>query len=351
MDEAALIINGMSYGGWTGISVTRDIERMSGAFQLDLTDKWPGIEEKRAVKPGFKCQLMLDNEPLVTGHLDTVDMSISAGDHTLTAVGRDKTADLIDCTAHHLTGEWRDTSLIQIARDLCQPFGIVAFSLIAAANEPIKLFKLEESETAFSAIERLCRIQGLLATSSTDGNVVLTQSEEAVELSNPLRTGKNATVLSANARFDHAQRFSKITVKGQDGGDDFSDPADATEPAANTIDNLITRYRPLTVLAEEQVDAKACQTRADWEVSVRRGRSRILTATVQGWHHADDLWRPLTKVPCEIPEINLNGMMLISAVTYSKSADAGTTATLTLSDPDAFSVISVEQAPVESWGW
>lgn len=351
MSDAALIIDGMSYGGWTGVSATRDIERMSGAFQLALTDKWPGIEEKRAVKPGFKCQLTLDNEPLVTGHLDTVDMSISAGDHTLSAVGRDKTADLIDCTAEHLSGEWRDTSLIQIARDLAQPFGIEVVSLLPVTNETIKLFKLEESETIFSAIERLCRIKGLLATSTPDGNVLLTQSQEAVELGNPLRTGKDGNVLSANARFDHSERFSKVTVKGQDGGDDFADPEDATEPAASANDTLINRYRPLTVLAEEQVDNKACQARADWEVSVRRGRSRQVTATVQGWHHADGLWKPLIKVPCDIPEINLNGMMLISAVTYSKSADNGTTATLSLSDPDAFSTLAVAEVAEESWGW
>lgn len=351
MHDAALIIDGMSYEGWTGVSVTRDIERMSGSFQLQLTDKWPGIEEKRAVKPGFSSQLILDNHPLVTGYLDTVDVSIGTNDHTLTAVGRDKTADLIDCTAHHLTGEWRDTSLVQIARDLCQPFGIYVVSQVAAANDPIKLFKLEEGETVFSAIERLCRIKGLLATSTTDGDVLLTQSQNASEIFTILRTGKNANVLSASARFDNSERFSKITVKGQDSDDDFADPEDTTEPAAETVDNLISRHRPLTVLAEEQVDAKACQDRADWEVAVRRGRSRTLTATVQGWQHSDGLWKPLTKVPCEIPEMNLNGMMLISAVTYSKTSSAGTTATLSLSDPDAFRKLAVGEAPAEDWGW
>ncbi len=52
------------------------------------------------------------------------------------------------------------------------------------------------------------------------------------------------------------------------------------------------RHRPLTVIAEEQIDSAAAVNRAQWEASVRYGRSRRGTYTVLGWFNGSGLWAP-----------------------------------------------------------
>ncbi len=346
----ALRIHGQIYEGWTGVSVTRDIEQMAGVFQLSLRDKWAGMKSLGAVRPGLACSLSESDEPMVTGWLDSVEMSIAYEDHSITATGRDKTGDLIDCAAIHQGGSWDNQSIYAIATDLCRPFSVAVTANAPAAHETVKQFKLEESEKVFDAIERLCRIKGLLPTSTPAGALLLTSGDQATSSGASLRTGKDGNVLHAQATFNNAQRFATYIVKGQDSGLGLSDAAAATGPKGSTQDAGITRYRPLTVLAEDSVDAAACQKRAEWEASVRAGRARRLIATVQGWHHAGGLWRPLTLVDCEIPEVNLSARMLISAVTYSRNSEDGTTTELTLADPAAFAGLAMGEQDV-AWGF
>ena len=54
-------------------------------------------------------------------------MSIDSGSFSLSVSGRDKTADLIDCSA---TGnsEFNNKTLTAIAQELCAPFGIAVLT-------------------------------------------------------------------------------------------------------------------------------------------------------------------------------------------------------------------------------
>lgn len=346
-----LHVDGKIYSGWTEVSVTRDIERMSGAFDLQLTDKWPGIESARAVRPGEACRLVESGDTLVTGWIDDVDLDLGSADHTISAVGRDKTGDLVDCAAIHAGGEWTDQPLDAIATDICRPFGITVQAPAAEARQTIRRFKLEESETAFAAIERLCRIKGILPTSTTSGRLVLTSADQARRTGATLRQGDDGNVMAVKARFSSSQRFSSYTVKGQDGGFEFGSGEEAASPKGEATDPDISRYRPTIVLAEDSVDAGACERRARWEASVRRGRGRRCSVTVQGWRHRSDLWRPLTLVDCDIPKLNLAAEMLVSAVTYKIGAQDGTTAELTLADPQAFTGFAIGEKEETEWGW
>jgi prophage tail gpP-like protein len=81
------------------------------------------------------------------------------------------------------------------------------------------------------------------------------------------------------------------------------------------LDKAVTRYRPLTVLAEEQIDQVSAQERAQWERNVRYGRSRRISYTVKGWYHSGGLWQPGFMVPVRDPYLGINDDRLISGVT------------------------------------
>ncbi|PTT89260.1 phage tail protein, partial [Pseudomonas sp. HMWF031] len=105
MDDLELLVNGMNYAGWTQIGVTRAVDASSGAFTVTLTERWEGQagmaaqEEPWPILPGDQCEVRLGGVPMVIGYVDIFKPSFSANDHAINIQGRDKTADLIDCSA------------------------------------------------------------------------------------------------------------------------------------------------------------------------------------------------------------------------------------------------------------
>ena len=61
---------------------------------------------------------------LITGYIDTIDIDLTDTSCRLSVSGRDKTGDLVDSSAIHGSGQWKNVRLEQIVRDICKPFGI-----------------------------------------------------------------------------------------------------------------------------------------------------------------------------------------------------------------------------------
>jgi prophage tail gpP-like protein len=100
----------------------------------------------------------------------------------------------------------------------------------------------------------------------------------------------------------------------------------------------------LLVLSDGQTTLSAARTRAIWEKTVRAGRAIAASITVQGWRQTPtgSLWQINQLVDVFAPWLQIEGQMLISAVSFSKSLQ-GTLTTLTLSSPDAYRSEPVKQ--------
>ena len=135
LEEAVLKLGGATYGGWTSIRVSRSLAMVAGTFELTLTDKYPGAQQTYKFKMGEPCSVLLGGHTVITGYVDTIRPSYREGDHTITVAGRDKTADLADCSHVGPPAQWKNQTLLQIAQAVCRPFGItVAFEAPVIAN-------------------------------------------------------------------------------------------------------------------------------------------------------------------------------------------------------------------------
>ncbi len=329
MANIQLLVNGQLFTGWEDVSIQESIETASGGFTLTVSDKEPF-----PVAPGDECVVLEGSEEIITGYVDKVGITLDAGTHTFSVMGRDKTADIVDCSALNKPGEWRGVKLSKIAGEIAQLFGIKV--IMTGTDQVIDIFKLQPGEKGFEAIERACRLQGLLITTDGLGNLVITnpgQERAAVNLVQ----GQN--ILQAQADFDLSQRYSQYTAIGQHNGSDVYSGAQANQIKAEAKDPKVVRYRPLVVVAENMVTNAQAKKRAEWEATVRAARGTKSTVTVQGWRQEGDtgaLWQKNTLVECDIPLLGINGDMLISAVTRSMSFSSGTITVLELSRPDAF---------------
>lgn len=330
---AELKVSGRYFGGWKNLSAEVSMENMSGAFKMDVSERWGSQSQNFDILPGDNCQLYLDGVPVITGYTDDANPSYDKQQHGIEVGGRDNTMDLVDCSAIHKSGQWANVRLDVVARDLIAPFGL---KLIVQADlgAAFPSFNIEEGEKVFDCLERACRLRALLVTTDGIGHVVITRASSEV-IDYPLVEGEN--ILAASGSFSHKDRFSEYRVKGQDVSTDDNFGENSSHPVGIARDGNIKRYRPLIVLAEDHGNGVTLGERAVWERNVRIGRSCRAEITVRGWTRPDgQLWRPNVMVPVRSPKLYVNANLLISGCLYTMSDDQGSLTRLTVCRREAF---------------
>lgn len=333
--EVALSVAGRRHLGWKEARVVRSLERAAGSFELVLSDRWRAGDAVAAIVPGAACSVALDGETVITGFVDQVRPSIDSQTHEIRVAGRDKAGDLVDCSEDWRPGEWANLALPQLVAALAAPYGMPVEAL-APAGAPIPLFRVEQGETTWEAIERACRLSGLLCVSDGLGGLQLLRPpgpRAAVGLA------IGANLLAAGGVFDAVERFSEYVVKAQQASSDFLDESAAAFVVGRASDPGVRRHRPFLRIAEAPAGSGTAQQRAEWEATVRAARSRRAVLTVQGWRQqgsAGALWALNQLVSVTVPDLGLQGRDLVVAEVEYQRGPNGTTTRLTCLDPAAF---------------
>lgn len=337
MPDVTLQVAGRLYGGWKSIRITRGIEQIAGSFELTVSDRWPGQETARPIRPGQACTVAIDKETVITGYVDDVLPHYNAREHTVTVAGRDRTGDLVDCSVYP-AGEWRGRTLLQVAVEICKPFGVTVRAEVDT-GAPFNSAAAQPGETGFEALERAARMRGLLLVADGLGGLVLTRASKT-RVTTPLVRGQN--ILAASTVLSWRERFSRYLVQGQDSGSNWSTPEQNTQPQGEALDNSIDRYRPLLVLAEYNGNTAQMQERAKWEAAVRLGRATRAMVTVQGWRHGAGLWLPNRLVRLTDDWLGVDRDLLIAAVSCLYD-EGGSRCELELVRPEAFALIALPE--------
>ncbi|WP_448660294.1 phage baseplate assembly protein [Sphingomonas sp. CJ99] len=336
-EPVALAIGGRLFGGWTSVSITRSIAQITGTFSLTVAQKAAAVDAVFPIDAGAACQVRIGDEVVIDGHVDRVDPSGSPTANEAQVTGRDRTADLADCSAVHRPGSWSNSRIEQIAAELAQPFGIEVRAE-ASTGAPIRAFALQQGETVQAAIERLLRFRGLLMVADQGGLAIVEPSSAA-----PIATlAYGEQIESWSAFHSQAERYSDYLVKGQARGSDDRNGRTVSQLKGEARDPAVRRYRPLLLIAEDQSDPATIAARARFEAGVRAGRGAGCQVTVPGWRPrvGEPLWRPNTRVrlrhaPAKFPD----ALMLIESVTFEKGAN-GTVAQLALVPPEAWTQLA-----------
>ncbi|MFM9902132.1 MAG: phage baseplate assembly protein [Polaromonas sp.] len=334
-----LEVGGQIYGGWERLEIQRSLEQIAGGFALQVTTRWPGSDAVIGLPAGLACVVKLGSDVVITGFIDTVEPDCTATTSTLRLEGRDKTGDLVDCSAIFKTGQWRGVKLEQIVADIAAPFGIKVV-VATDTGEVFKRYALEEGEKAFDAIDRACRLRAVLVTSTPDGHLLLTTASST---STGVLLAEGVNMLRFGATHSWRERHSIINMKTQVPGDDDESGASAAHLKAAAADAEINRYRPLTVVAEHGTSAEALAGRAAWEAKVRMGRGKRGRCTVVGWRTGKDgqegpLWLPNTLVQVRSERMGLDMELLIVSCSYQLTEE-GQLCELVFVRPEAFTLI------------
>ncbi|EAZ1808400.1 baseplate protein [Salmonella enterica] len=340
MNNVELKVDGKIFSGWTSVTVNRSIETMAGYFDLGVNVQTS--TDLSSLAPGKPFTLSIDGQTVITGYTDGRRRQMGADSMKITIAGRDKTADLIDCAAIYKGGQWKKRTLEQIARDLCQPYGVVVRWELTDAESaaPFTSFTLDHSETVYEALGRAARARGVLITSNAAGDLVFTRADESH--SDRLVLGEN--LLSVDFDEDYRDRFSEYTVKGHGRSNGkVGDTVDARTIASQkgtTTDSAITRYRPMIILADSKIDAQSATARALREQRRRLAKSVTFEAQLDGWTRSNgQIWMPNILAEIDASKFAIQtGPLLVSKVVLTLDDREGVKTTLTLAPRDGFLV-------------
>lgn len=331
-DDLTLVANGRQMKGWTGVRVTRGVERMPSDFDLLMTERFPRDWYEVEVNPGDTCQVLLGSDVVLTGYIDTYIPEIDGGRHQVRVAGRGKCEDLVDCSAEWQGGQISGSTVLGIAQKLAAPYGITVTGAANVGN-PVPQFNVNWGETAWEIIERLCRIAALLAYEDQNGNLVLAQVGSQTHAS-AIVEGQN--VERAACIYSMAERYSDVVVRWLP-VDTFADTGDQMKILGDFQDPFV-RHRLLYLIVETgDATGAIAKQRAAWEVARRFGRSAQLRVTVDSWRDgAGTLWQPNQLVPLSLSSMRIyDKSWAISEVTYRRD-ERGTHADLLIMDPSAF---------------
>lgn len=333
-----LTVNGQEYGGWKSARVTRGIEAIAGGFELEATDRWAERSEPWPIGEGDVCKLAIDKTTLITGYVGKRHLSYDAESHSFSVSGRDKTGDLVDCSANLGKWEFKGIDVLTLAKRVCDPFGISVSIQPGLTLAKVAKLSIDPGDTGFEVIERVCRIAGLLPISDGSGGLLLTRAAGDGDARANTELIEGGNILSASADYDSTGRFHRYVVLGQHQGTDELSGAKAASIKGEATDANVTRTaRELIIRPEGNVTPAQAKTRAQWEAIVRAARGDAVTITVQGWTMGNgELWPVNALVKVKSPRIGVNGYMLITQATYSLDDSAGTTTQLSLKRQGAF---------------
>lgn len=341
-----LRVNNRDFSGWSSVRVTRRLIGCPSDFDISLTERFPGRPDLIAVEAGQPCTILLGPDPVMTGWIDRYSASISPTQHEVRVQGRSKCEDIVDCmvTSDQITGmQIICTNLLDLATDLCKPYGITVTSL-TGDKVPVSLpggaplqFNAVLTETPFEIIERVARFAGVLVYDDGNGNLVLANvgtSSHSSGFAEGVNVQAAAVSYSMDGRFsEYLPVLMNVNFYSDKGGS-------GTQSFPKVFDEGVGRFRQRIIVSEQMPLGQSFATkRAQWEAARRAGLSQSVHITCDNWRDSEQiLWQPNAFAPIVLPTLKLTpaNPWVIGEVTYSIDPARGTTAELLVMPRDAF---------------
>jgi prophage tail gpP-like protein len=347
-ETVSMLIDDTQYTGWTELSIKRSLTSLCGSFGFSMADVWGINNQLIALRPGLSVRIYIGDEQVMSGWMDSVAPSLASSAHGIRVSGRDRTCDLVDCSAMNVPGIWRNRTLKQIVQDLIEPFAI---ELVDEVNDTTKFstFKLNVGETVFEAASRAAAKRATLLITDANGRMVIANTSSQLA-DDGLKQGGN--ILAASASFNDSERYSRYIVRGQQATQGEGWGASTVTIKGEGEDEAITRNRPIIIKADGAVTTKDAQNQARWNAHVRAGKAQDVRAMVRGFHQSSGaLWALNRITNVDIPLLLVGNSMLITSVEFVKG-NAGSVTNMELQLPNAFVAQPPKKVqPARDVGW
>lgn len=343
-----LEVRGEEFNNFTEASATISLTQFVNTFSFGTTSDKP---LEFPVQIGDPVRVLIDGNAIVTGFVESIDGSHSAGSRSIDIRGASRTVDVIDTTLDQ-TSFATPISFVKLIEKILEQAGLAS---IKVTNEVENLedfkeeevIKIDQAQSAYSVLEQYARKRQVFLITDSDGNIVITKNSgiqnnlKLFSLMNDTKMQNN--VISANVRLDNKDRFNKYIAVSQTNmvGINILDDDPGAESASNqrnqAIDEDIREGRTLIFVAENSSDNVNLAERATWEANVRRALSSTYSAVVDT--HLQSKGQPwqVNQLITVLDEFEgINSTLLVDEVRFNFSLNDGETTELRCVKKDAY---------------
>lgn len=346
-EELEVYVRGKILTNWTSAAIHRSIDQAAGSFRVRSPGRSPF-----PIAPGDRVEISAGGDLLLVGHADRIQRSTGPDAREVVIEGRDRTADLVDCSPADDPSEWVNIDLPSLVAAIAGQFGIQV-DYRAGPKPNLERVRPRPGDTAWAIIERACRLRGVLVYGDGTGRLVVREGGRDVS-DVELVEGEN--LRSATFTADDSMRFRTYTVRGQRPGTDQAWGDLVTRVEGSATDLGARGGRRLVLIAEGLVTNQTSTERAQWEATVRAAAAGRVDALLGDWRRDPDrgdlrLWALNEQVPLRAPGIDVDGYMLVRDIGLEQTADSQG-CFLGLVRPDAYKpapVLETDDDALSQW--
>lgn len=331
MEDVILNVKGVEFQGWTAMAISAGIQTLGRGFSVACSRlKDDGGTVAIGIEPGDEVEVFLGEDVVVTGYVTKVTTGYDSGGVDIQVDGFSRTMMLQSALPYAAPRTFKDYAVTKLLTTLCGYFGVEVGALVNASTAETISFSADELVS--DKIVQLVQRKSVLVTDDEAGRLVLLKAGSETA-NDAIETGKN--VLSAKRTTDMRNRFREYVVYGQGVNADSTRPVTDNQVSAMVEDSSVA-YRTNAVKQTGDAVASDCLVRASMLKKVAQAESDVFEYVLQGWRQSNGaLWKPNLSVKVRDTIFNVDRRMVVTDVRYSMSA-SGTTVTLALMDPDAF---------------
>lgn len=332
-----LEVNGVRYTNFVSANVEIRLDALSNTFSFEAVAPQG---QPLPFKGGESCTIYVDDEKVLTGHIEVVAVSYDSGQHSINVSGRDRTGDLLDSTIGAISDIRGDNlTLKALIEQVIAHIGL-DLKVIDEVNPPPftgaeDIAAPEPGDNAFGFIESYARKRHVLLTSNGNGDVVISTNSgvRATGRVQHIIDAPDNNVIASNFSFDTTGRFNLYQLSSELNPTALNLSGDATvseitNQSGRVFDNAVRKGRQLVLISEVPQSNTNCKDRAEWEASVRKARGLVYSATVEGYRADSELWQVNRVYQIVDDFIGKIEPMLCNSVTFSIDSGAGSITTL-----------------------
>lgn len=326
-ERLTLLIDNKAHDDWDRYEVDSDLFIPADAWSLEL-----GIgtgQQVPKIISGTPIRLMLGDDVVMSGALDTRDHSVHPTSHTLSLRGRDGAGQLVDSSAPVFAS--KQNTLSEIVNSIVKPLGIRKVRVLDKGARQDKV-NVEPGDMAWDALQHAAEAAGLWPWFDPDGTLVVggpdyKTPEVGTLVLGPV-TGNEMSVESLQEVTDLQRRVSEITVLGQAHGSD----GEGQHAIKVTVkDPSMTIYRPKVVIDHEANNRTTAQSRGRKLLADSRLNAYLVAISVKG-HRAPNgkPWQPGMRVRVRSAVHGIDAVLFCTARKFKGGRDQPSLTLLTL---------------------
>lgn len=340
-----LEVNGREYGNFVSASAEIRLDALSNSFLFQAAATEQNLIP---LQTGDACKVKINNETIITGRIERVDISYDSKNHNITVSGRDKTGDLVDSSLGAISDIKASRTLKGVIEIIINHLGL-DISVIDQVNPPkfteTDIDAPEPGQNAFEFIENLARKRQVILTSNADGNIVIVSTPGASrgEVLQHIKGKNSNNILSASFSDDITGRFNRYeAISSLNGLTSFVNTIALVNQKGVFVDPDIRAGRQLVLVTEQSSTNNDGLNRAEWEQRIRKARSGVYGATVYGFTSVKtgNRWdvNTIVAVTDDFIFSGESKLLLVNSVRFNLGLEDGSTTTLSLVDRNSYNL-------------